>query len=370
MSVLAELIAAQAALRLMSEDVNTPFRSEADVARLFSLSDFDEMLRTQNWVRRHLRMSRDGEPVAAREFEDAAGRIDLPAVWDAFAGGASIVLHHLERGVPRLARLTRELADGVEGRAWVTGYISPPRHGAFARHADEHHVLVLQVGGVKTWRVEAEVRDGPAPDAAVLHAADRDITLSAGEILFLPRGARHWAVSGSEVSTHLSVGFRRNTWSEMLTTFMDEQSGPWSLPATRAGEDAFEDDLEDLLGHLRGALGKGRRCEATRARRLGLREEIFLAHLDSAAILRGRRQDAFNMTVDDEIIVVINGGYRVELAALLRPVVEHLARGGDIVLAELEEVFDEMALKEFVSAMVRTGLADVGSYVDNDLVPI
>jgi hypothetical protein len=76
----------------------------------------------------------DHTPVHPHEVIKRALELSATAVIlvhnDRFGAGASIILHRMERGLPVLARLVRQIAREVKGRAWVTGYVSPPQQVA------------------------------------------------------------------------------------------------------------------------------------------------------------------------------------------------------------------------------------------------
>jgi lysine-specific demethylase/histidyl-hydroxylase NO66 len=96
-------------------------------------------------------------------------------------------------------------------------------------------VFVLQVSGHKRWRVYAPVVELPLKtqrwspgDAQSIGAPVHDITLQAGDTLYLPRGWPHEATAADADSQHITVG----------------QHPPTRIDALRAALSECADDVE------------------------------------------------------------------------------------------------------------------------------
>ena len=94
----------------------------------------------------------------------------------------------------------------------ANSYYTPRRSQGFAVHHDTHDVFVLQVAGEKHWRVYDPLLELPLkhqrwstslgePGPAVL-----ELTLRAGDTLYLPRGWLHDALTSETDSLHVTVG--------------------------------------------------------------------------------------------------------------------------------------------------------------------
>jgi lysine-specific demethylase/histidyl-hydroxylase NO66 len=160
------------------------------------------------------------------------GRAPPAAVRAAVAAGASLRLLHPQRWPgPAGARLRATLA-ALEG-LWecVAGcnlYYTPPGHQGFAPHWDDVDVFVLQLEGTKTWSVHgARCEEEVLPLTSSPDFAPGDVgplalraTLAPGDVLYLPRGTTHAAVtppSSGAPSLHATVSVcHRQTWGDLL----------------------------------------------------------------------------------------------------------------------------------------------------------
>ena len=177
------------------------------------------------------------EPIkVAIDAPDGSHRTSLdrgPLARQHYEAGATVTLLGLERTVPEARRLVDELCAelGLAGGLVRCGaYLSPAGHGV-PFHFDAHEVIVIQIAGTKTWRFApddlAQEESGtfrPADVRVYWHGAParrepltaRQVVMSPGSVLFLPRGV--WHETRAEVaSLSLSIGLKFPTWVDLVT---------------------------------------------------------------------------------------------------------------------------------------------------------
>mmetsp|Transcript_71235 Transcript_71235/g.118386 ORF Transcript_71235/g.118386 Transcript_71235/m.118386 type:complete len:593 (+) Transcript_71235:16-1794(+) len=140
----------------------------------------------------------------------------------AFADGASLIINHADKVWPPLNRLCAELG-GIFRHAYANVYLTPFASQTAPPHSDDRDVFILQVCGRKAWRVWSDPPEGaprlPLNDE-VVGKGEKLLTpeelgdpvvvcdLGAGDLLYIPRGAPHVAVTahdGSSCSLHVTV---------------------------------------------------------------------------------------------------------------------------------------------------------------------
>jgi hypothetical protein len=162
------------------------------------------------------------------------GVADVRRVLEEFEAGATIVLQGLHHLWLPLARYCRHLEAFLGHPAQANAYYTPHGSQGLPVHHDTHEVISLQVAGEKRWLVYEPVLELPlknqryrsalgAPGEPVL-----DVTLKAGDTMYLPRGWLHQALTSGSDSLHITVGVNVRRW-------VDE---------ARAAIDELEDDLE------------------------------------------------------------------------------------------------------------------------------
>lgn len=125
---------------------------------------------------------------------------------------------------------------GSIAHVYANAYLTPASAHAVPAHADDRDVLVLQILGKKRWKVYSKVpveypfekeqagKNGKAIDSSVLQGGlcfnNKDVILSQGDVLYLPRGHVHEATtedfndeaSGYEPSFHITVAIATHDW--------------------------------------------------------------------------------------------------------------------------------------------------------------
>lgn len=167
--------------------------------------------------------------------------LDANAVIDRYRRGDTVVLQGLQHTNPALARFATNLALDTDHPVQINAYLSPADQRGLDIHFDYHDVFVIQLSGSKRWtvwdrleRTVDPVRAGatvPNPKADELGAPRLELTLTPGDVLYLPRGFPHAAETTHEASDHLTIGLTTITWHRYLTSAMESAT---SDPAVRA----------------------------------------------------------------------------------------------------------------------------------------
>ncbi len=127
-----------------------------------------------------------------------------------WARGGTLSLAPLEECWAPIRAVRRELAQIVGGLARAGGtvaFLSGPQARGLPVHADGEHLLVLQLGGKKHWRVFPHRTAPGRVDETILGLPQLRQTLTPGDSLFIPRGAPHCATTSSQEAISLTIGF-------------------------------------------------------------------------------------------------------------------------------------------------------------------
>ena len=244
-------------------------RGQADFySSLLSTADIDWALSTLGLSVPEVNVVQADRDIAATDFAYGSGFIDPVAVNQLFAEGATVIMSNLQERLPKLAHFCRELEKIFSARVQTNIYMTPAHSQGFKAHYDGHDVLVLQVEGTKEWRIydtpvhlpleeqafnPAEVPIGDLTDSFVLEP---------GDMVYVPRGLTHDAVSTDQTSLHITTGLMMRTWADVMVEAVrmlalgdvDFREG---LPPGYANEglDATgaEAKFATLLGKLSGA---------------------------------------------------------------------------------------------------------------------
>jgi len=141
-----------------------------------------------------------------------------PAKVKALLGlGASLIANHIHRVCPEVAAIAQALEREFAARVAANVYCSFKGVQAFQTHFDLHDVFAVQMEGEKTWRVYESRADAPVLPLPPGNEIEKWLTASRGrllfeadmkpgDILYLPRGQYHDALTGAQASLHVSFG--------------------------------------------------------------------------------------------------------------------------------------------------------------------
>ncbi|MEU0163476.1 cupin domain-containing protein [Streptomyces sp. NPDC006261] len=187
----------------------TPYHRVGTAAELRSTltwSALDTILNDQGLQAPAFRMARNHQLVPMEKLtrserhtsQAIQGLADPVRIGDELTDGATLVLQGLQRFWPPLADTCRRLAAEIGHPVFANAYLTPREERGFDAHRDPYHAWLTQVAGSKSWRLWAPQRD-PATDAA-----DLEMVLAEGDVLWIPRGWWHTGSSGAEPSLHLT----------------------------------------------------------------------------------------------------------------------------------------------------------------------
>jgi hypothetical protein len=209
----------------------TLFRNDESYFRnVFSLADMDDILSSRELIYPTVQMVKNSAPVPPPQFASPREHKGVPMgevvdpvkLFAEYRQGATIIMDDVHRMWPPLARLCAEIERFFNHPTQTNVYLTPPGAQGFSAHYDTHDVFILQVAGSKHWRLYPSPMQlplagtpfpfsGPDPGRPV-----SDFVLNAGDLLYLPRGHVHDAVTSDSLSLHVTLGINCYTWADLF----------------------------------------------------------------------------------------------------------------------------------------------------------
>ncbi|GAA2102160.1 hypothetical protein GCM10009759_36480 [Kitasatospora saccharophila] len=203
----------------------------ASVAGLVSWDDLNDILTHHRLEAPRFRLAMDGDPVPAFRYSRPVvtrrstvwHRLQPASLHEQLAGGATLVVDAVDELHPGTGGLAKHLENWLRTAVQVNLYGSWTGTEGFGTHWDDHDVIVVQLDGAKRWKLYGPTRTAPMhQDVAAPEEPPEqpvaDLVLTAGDVLYLPRGWWH-AVAASEgqYSLHVTCGLRTTTGADLLT---------------------------------------------------------------------------------------------------------------------------------------------------------
>lgn len=208
--------------------LHTP--SSDAIRSLVGLADIDFLAASlptpdRNWIR----VVKAGSGLAEKSFCTDEGFVSLPKLYAAYRAGYTVQLSKMHKRWASVGRLCRESEKAFTAAAVPLAhrigshlYLTPAHSVGLEPHYDSHDVIVVQVQGVKRWKVYGTLEEFPLNmqlgdvPRDELPPLEHDIQLQAGEILYIPRGVFHEALAEDTHSVHITLDIFPYTWTDLL----------------------------------------------------------------------------------------------------------------------------------------------------------
>lgn len=207
-------------------------------------------------------MSRADSPIPNEDFTTDGSHVDADKVEALFHQGASFSIRGIESHWLAAQAVIDAVAEFFEESVHTNVYCTPATSQGFRCHYDLHEVFVLQIAGRKRWRVFWPTTEAPVDVWSPADAPDSstepylDIVLAAGDVLYIPRGHWHYAVTEDDSSVHITCGVTCRSGAHFLQWLKAELMGSrlWRENAPLLQGDSATDQLTDWADCLRHAL--------------------------------------------------------------------------------------------------------------------
>jgi ribosomal protein L16 Arg81 hydroxylase len=204
-------------------------------AGLFGWSDLNDILNRETEVGK-IRMARAGQMLPPYEFTKSGSAphrvVALPhRVIDLMRAGTTLVVDSIEHQVGSVARAVAELQSELGEEVRTNTYCSWPGAEGFGIHYDTHEVFIAQIAGRKRWTIFPMTEPYPLAQSVKGRAPDRSmasmvVELSAGDVLYVPRGHWHFTEAVAGPSLHLTIGIHCRTGLAVLRYLSRTVNGP------------------------------------------------------------------------------------------------------------------------------------------------
>jgi len=206
-------------------------------AHVASYRDVEEYLARNDLRYPYIRLVKEGRELPLNNYaRDRVfgenlfqGNLDLESLFREYAAGATMCMQLQHLALPTLGRFTEAMERYFGYRTQSTIFVTPADSHGFTRHYDSHDFFTMGVHGQKTWRIYADGELLPLPRTEVLDSdvqptgrVEAEITVKAGDTLYVPRGVYHDARGEREASMQVSFGVFPYYWCDLIHSIIDD----------------------------------------------------------------------------------------------------------------------------------------------------
>lgn len=306
-------------------------------------------------------------------------QIDVPALYSLWNEGATIILHSLDENDPELIPIARSLENEIGHPISFNAYLTPANSFGFKIHFDRDDVFIVQLEGTKRWKVWGD-RENPVPLTSESFAdpdvpdADPviDTTLRVGEVLYIPRGYKHCAMTDDETSLHVTIGvfaYRhldavQDVLNKLMRELTKSTNPKWRASLPLGGFDENDDGFSSSLADVKSILNDIWKLDETTANFVGARRpdnlKVIGGDVNPDAVtsctqltLPGWMKPV--VKANGQGIAVVYQGRTLELPKALEPVLRRIITNRTTSPSEMTDMDEASAVKLAVH-LVREGL--------------
>ncbi len=190
---------------------------------LFSIEALDKVLEYSRPQGISLKVIKNNQSIIPSVYENQDGSLNLNQLYTSYADGNSIIVNGMQRYWDPIKSLIESIRQQISHNASANLYLTPENEKAFSPHYDSHDVFAIQISGEKHWILydDAHFKTPllnsyqPTFQREQLTGA-REITLRAGDILYMPRGVPHEAYTTDKSSMHITIGIYSTQWIDLI----------------------------------------------------------------------------------------------------------------------------------------------------------
>ena len=281
--------------------------------------------------------------------------------------GATIVLQGLHLTRPAIGAFCRSLEAALGHPAQANAYYTPRAAQGLPVHHDTHDVFVLQIAGEKRWLVYEPALELPLKDQKYSEALGEpgdpieDRVLQPGDMLYLPRGWLHEALTSETDSLHLTIGVNVVTWVDAFKAALDDLRDDLQFRRSWQAGNGTDDLVEALRARLgRADVARRAREKLVRSRRPirdgQLRQLRALDELSTDTELERNETVLADLVERNRSIVLAFEGRELTFPAHAREELSAAAAADDrFTAADLPGSLDDAGRLVLVRRLVREG---------------
>ncbi|MEH1782276.1 MAG: cupin domain-containing protein [Nostoc sp.] len=145
-------------------------------------------------------------------------------IYNAYYQGNTITLNQLQYSCEPIAILCRNLEKLFHFQVNASIYLTPKQAQGIVPHYDTHDVFILQIEGSKIWHIYDYfcclplAKDRQPVPADQLPPRLHEVCLNAGDLIYIPRGYVHEALTSESSSLHLTIAIHPLRLSDLITS--------------------------------------------------------------------------------------------------------------------------------------------------------
>ncbi|MGD1806012.1 cupin domain-containing protein [Dapis sp. BLCC M126] len=347
---------------------------------ILNTDDIDLFFQNKSLLSSGLRVCKEGDEVHAWKWSNNNSSIaNNDRLFVLFNQGHTLIINGGDKSILKLINYCNDLERELQIRLQFNIYITPHNAQGFAPHYDDHDVFILQTTGTKKWRlyntpIELPSRKQPhkkIKDKYELGEPSFEVELKPGDLLYIPRGLIHDAVTTDSASVHITLGLHPNYWFELVKEIAelaeDKVEFRKAVPNSLTTEDyknqfkqeflqltqALIDDLDlDTLLERKFDQYIGNKRSEDKNR---FKDSIQLNKLNFNSVLSQRENIIFKVDKDDENIYINFYGKKLEFPLFVNSSINSILQTKSFAIKDIGGLITPEGKIDLASKFIQEG---------------
>jgi hypothetical protein len=199
---------------------------------IFSIERYDSLINENIFSSKFLKISKlnsnlDKSLYSVYDSINKEHQINIAKSLELFLDGYTIVIDEVSQYDRNILDLEIDLSNNLKfvQNISTNSYLTPKESQAFPLHYDVQDVFILQIYGSKKWQIFPDSYNPKPLDFSYEYLLDEikeqnlegtTLTLTQGDLLYLPRGMSHEVSTNLEASLHLTISVVNYTISDLV----------------------------------------------------------------------------------------------------------------------------------------------------------
>lgn len=372
--------------KYFEQDVLHISRNHPDYYKdIFTSKELSLFLDRQDIFYPSIRMVQNGKELSSNTYtiqnvsighHKKDGIIDTEKMFYHFNNGSTIVVQAAQRIFYNLNNACGKIADYFKSPVQANMYVTPTRSVGFNPHWDTHDVFVLQITGTKTWHLFGTEKKLPVKGQTLdiknfKKSPIKTIQLYPGDLLYVPRGYVHDAMSDDGISTHITVGVLAHTWLRLfqnaLSKLEDHEELRSAIPFWKMQDVNVTDKVKELLSII-SKLPLEKEIDSLAAKYKTIQPQQTSGYFESILLLDKttgntmfslNRNVVFSTSETDEQIRINFLGKALEFPIKMKEVLYYILNQKEFSAGNLHTFLDVESANSLLKKLVKEGMINI-----------
>lgn len=302
--------------------------------------------------------------------------IDSDKLFTQLNEGATIFLQLMHTGINSLSDFVSQLEKQLKFKVETHLFLTPKNSQGLLAHYDTTSAFIMQIFGTKTWSVYEPTIELPLLNDTFDNTKHRqthkifEITLQPGDVIFIPKGFVHEAMTNNDTSLHITTVLCSTTWLDVFTILVDNLKSKRRFREASIVSMNPIDELASLKKTAREIseehYSQTMLQQSFTTQIIDNKNRIFdylnLSIIDQSTKLMIRPFISFNILLDEKTATVQFYNKRISFPAFTSDALNYIATNHEFIVKDISSLLDDKSKIVLTRKLIKEGFLKFATY--------